>query len=206
MDLPSHLSRPSTLPLPVFSSHPPNSHPFLWESQPTSFYQVSSSLSLNSHLLPQAVYQGVSQNKQRRNLEIAMKIIFLNSQYKQGNWGSKALCDLCMVRELISLLIFHQLKDTKPQRHNFLIRLPVPGYGLIVRYNQLCFKHLRETVWSSSPSSTEEGAVKWNCDVWPAGCLSHVATGLWVLRTASGSVNTNVILFPLCVVLTERCR
>lgn len=38
------------------------------------------------------------------------------------------------------------------------------------------------------------GVVKWNCDIQPALCVSHVATGLWVLSPiASGSVNTNVI-------------
>lgn len=62
--LPSPLGRPRTL-LSGLLFHSPNSPSFLWENHLISSYWVSSSLSWNSHLLPQAVYQGISQNKNR---------------------------------------------------------------------------------------------------------------------------------------------
>lgn len=127
-----------------------------------------------------------------------MKISFANYKYKQGNWGSKALfMILPEISELISFPGLCQLKDPKPLRHNFPIKLPVQGHGPILRHNQLCFKHFGETVWPSSPSSV--GCLWSEIDVWPAWYLSRVGTGFWVLSLiASGSVNINVILLPLC--------
>ena len=41
-------------------------------------------------------------------------------------------------------IIYANDNKKKPQRHNFPIKLPVPGFGPILRCNQLCFKHFGE--------------------------------------------------------------
>lgn len=107
----------------------------------------------NSHLLSQEVYQGVSQNKNRRKSRDSYRDHLFELQIQTRKLRLKGFRWLPETRELISLPILCQLQDTKPQRHNFPIKLPVPDCGPILRCNQLCFKHFGETSWSSPPSS-----------------------------------------------------